>query len=440
MKKFLITGMAVFAFTSCFSQAFNNKRVDSLFSLMQADDKFMGSIAVSQNGRLIYSNSIGYANVETGKTADNATIYRIGSISKMFTATLILEAVEEKKIKLTQTLDKYFGQIENSQLITIEDLLSHKSGIHDFTTGKNFLAYHTQSKTESEMVAIIAAAKSDFKPKSRVEYSNPNYILLSYILEKVYKQSYAAVLNAKIIKPLGLKNTSFGNPSQGTECCSYHFTDKWEKAADTHPSIPMGAGAIISTPADLNVFMEQLFKGKVISQKSVALMTATTDFHGLGIGVGMLEFKNFGHKCYGHNGSIDDFKSLLCYFPDEKLSIALISNGTVYSIENVLSCAVSSFYNQPFKMPDFGTFLVDPKILDLYQGKYFNQQAQLKIAVTIKENKLFAQVSGQNAFPLDAVSVNIFKFEQAGVELEFDEVKKQMTLRQGGHELLFSKE
>jgi CubicO group peptidase (beta-lactamase class C family) len=102
-----------------------------LFEVLEKNNKFMGSIAVSQDGKLLYSNAIGYSDIESLKKANAKTKYRIGSISKMFTASLILKAVEENKLSLKQTLDKYFPQIENSTEITIENLLSHKSGIHD---------------------------------------------------------------------------------------------------------------------------------------------------------------------------------------------------------------------------------------------------------------------------------------------------------------------
>lgn len=442
MKKFLITGLIAFTFTTCLSQTFNNQRLDSLFHLLEKNNKFMGSIAVSQNGKLIYSNTIGYSNLETAKKADNLTKYRIGSISKMFTASLILKAVEEKKLSLNQTLDKYFPQIENSKKITIEHLLNHKTGIHDFTNNKNYLTYNTQPKSETQIIEIIATDKSDFEPNSKITYSNPNYIILSYILEKIYKQPYSKILETKIIKPLSLKNTYFGSSSQiqDNESRSYHFTNKWDKSTDTDVSIPMGAGAIISNPTDLTIFIEQLFKGKLISHKSLTLMTTTTDFHGMGIGMGMLEFKNFEQKSYGHNGAIDDFQSVLCYFPQEKLTVALTSNGLSYPIENVLSCAVSSNFNKPFKMPSFKTIEVEPKIMDLYLGQYVNQQTQMKIAITKNENKLSAQLAGQNAFPLEANTVNSFKFEPAGIVLEFNSLKNEMTLKQGGKEFLFIKE
>ena len=442
MKYILNSILLVITSTICFSQDFKTHRLDSLFQLLEKNNKFMGSMAVSKNGQLLYTNAIGYSDVENSKKADTKTRYRIGSISKMFTASLILKAVEENKISLHQTLDTYYPEIENSERITIANLLSHKSGIHDFTNDKSYTSYNTEDKSKKQMLEIIAKGKSDFEPNSKLEYSNPNYIVLSFILEKIYKKSYAMILHSKIIKPIGLKDTYFGSKVQikNHESFSYHLEDKWLIAAETDLSIPMGAGAIVSNATDLTSFIEQLFDGKIISLKSLDLMKSMNDFHGVGIGMGMLEFKNFEKRSFGHNGEIDGFKSVLTYFPDEKLSVAITSNGLGYPIENVLSCAVTSYFNKPFTMPSFDYVEVTQEVLELYLGVYVSQHIPLKISISKKGSQLVGQVKGQAAFSLKATALNVFKFEKAGLVLEFNVTQKQMILKQGGQEFLLIRE
>lgn len=438
MKKILIIGLTVLFGATSFSQTFNTQRMDSLFHTLEQKEKFMGSIAVSQNEKVLYTKAIGYSDLETSKKATTATKYRIGSISKMFTAALILKAVEENKTSLSQTLDRYFPQIENSKKITIGNLLNHRSGIHSFTDDDDYLTYNTVPKSEKEMLALIAKGKSDFEPNSKGEYSNSNYVLLSYILEKIYKKDFATVLNTKIIKPLGLKDTYFGGTTniQNNESYSYSFEGKWNKETETDMSIPMGAGSLVSNPTDLAFFIEQLFAGKIISSKSLALMKTMTDNYGMG----MFEFPYFEKKSYGHTGGIDGFQSVVSYFPEEKLAIALTSNGVSYTNNNVLLCALSSYFNRPFEIPTFKNVEVSPTILNSYLGQYSSPQIPLKISITEKDSQLFAQATGQSAFPLEATSDTVFKFEQAGVVLEFNSSKNQMTLKQGGKEFLFTKE
>ncbi|MCC9070131.1 beta-lactamase family protein [Flavobacterium sp. F-65] len=439
MKKNLITSLLILSVTICFSQTFNNQRMDSLFQALEKNNKFMGSLAVSQNGKLLYAKAIGYSDIENAKKADIKTKYKIGSISKMFTASLTFKAIEENKLTLNQTLDVYYPQIENSKKITIENLLNHRSGIHNFTNDEYCRsdAFNTKPKSEIEMIEIISKFKSDFEPNSKAEYSNSNYVILSYILEKIYKKPYSAVLDSKIVKPLGLKNTYFGGPIkiQNDEAYSYHFNDKWEKAIETDPSIPMGAGAIVSNPTDLTIFIEQLFKNKIVSEKSLALMkTINQNF-----GMGMFQFPSAEHKSYGHTGGVDDFRSILTYYPDEKLSVAITSNGVVYSNNSILLCALSSYFNTPFVIPTFKVLNLEPEVLDLYTGQYSSSQIPIKIDITRNENKLFGQATGQAAFPLEATEKTIFKFEQAGVVIEFNVDKKQLILKQGGKEFIFTK-
>lgn len=438
MKKILIISLITFITTTCFSQTFNNQRLDSLFQVLEKKDKFMGSIAISKNGELLYSNTIGYCNIETSKKANYKTKYRIGSISKMFTASLILKSIEENKLSLNQTLDKYFPQIENSKKITIENLLNHRSGIHNFTNDSIYLSYNTEFKSQKEMIDIITKGKSDFEPNSKAEYSNSNYVLLSYILEKIYKEDYNSILNKKIIKPIGLINTNFGGKTNllNNESYSYNFEKKWIKETETDMSIPMGAGAIVSNPTDLTIFIEQLFAGKIISEKSLTLMRTMNEKFGLGV----FEFTYLDKKGYGHTGGIDGFQSVVNYFPEEKLAIAIISNGTIYPNRSILLCAESSYFNKPFEMPTFENIEINSEVLNSYVGQYASSQIPLKITIRKQENKLFAQATGQSAFPLEASNSNSFKFEQAGIVLEFNSLKNEMTLKQGGKEFIFTKE
>lgn len=437
-KKLLIIGLLTAVGTTCFSQSLNKPRLDSLFNILAIKDKFMGSIAVSQNGKVIYAKAIGYADLESLKKADTQTKYRIGSISKMFTSALVFKAIEENKLSLNQTLDKYFPEIENSNKITISNLLNHRSGIHNFTNDEAYMTYHTTAKSEKEMMGIIAKGKSDFEPNSKGAYSNSNFVILSYILEKVYGEPYAAILNKKIIKPLRLENTYFGAKTnlQKNECYSYNYKGKWTKEAETDLSIPMGAGALVSNPTDLTAFIQQLFAGKIISDKSLALMKTINE----GYGMGIFETAFFDKKGYGHNGGIDGFQSDLRYFPEEKLSVAIISNGLIYSNEQIMTCALSSYFNKPFEIPTFQTIAFKPEELASYLGNFKSDKIPVKIAITQNDNQLFAQATGQAAFPLEATSLKSFKFDKAGVVLEFNDNKTQMTLKQGGKEFLFVKE
>jgi D-alanyl-D-alanine carboxypeptidase len=420
-----------------FAQKLNTVKLDSLFYVLQTNDKFMGSIAVSENGKLLYARAIGKDNIEFKKNSDTKTKYRIGSISKMFTASMVFKAIEEKKLSLDKSLDTYFPTVPNAKKITIGNMLNHRSGIHNFTNDASYLSYNTKPKTEAEMVTMIAKNKSDFEPNSKTEYSNTNYVLLSYILEKIYKKPYAELLKSMIVTPLKLNNTYFGgkiNPKYN-ECDSYNFIEHWEKSTETDTSIPMGAGGIVSNPTDLTIFIEALFAGKIVSTKSLEQMKTIQD----NMGMGMFQMPFYDKKGYGHTGGIDGFSSVVAYMPDEKLSIALTSNGGVYQNNDIMIAALSFYYGKPFVIPTFTKYEVTPDNLAKYLGDYTSQELVMTIAITMKADKLYAQATGQSAFPLEATEKDIFEFATAGIKLVFNTTDKQMELNQGGQKFVFRK-
>ena len=429
MKKNLFF-LVVLLSVATFAQNFNKVKVDSLFQVLETNDKFMGSVAVSENGKIIYTNAIGKDDIANNKKATISTKYRIGSISKMFTSVLIFKAIEEKKLSLNQTIEGYFPSVENATSITIGNLLNHRSGIYNFTSAPDYDSYSAQPKTRKEMIAIIAKGKSVFEPNSKGDYSNSNYVLLSYILEERYKQPYSVLVQTKIAKPLGLKNTYFGGKinTANNESYSYNYTDKWDKAMETDMSIPMGAGGMVSTPSDLTYFIEALFGGKLISAASLEQMKTIQDKYGMGI----FQVPFYDKIGYGHTGGIDGFRSALSYFPESKLSVAITSNGMNYGNNDIVIAILSSYYNRKFEIPTFITLDLKTADLDPYLGIYASATFPLAITVTKDNTKLMAQATGQGAFPLTAIKKDTFGFRAAGITLEFNPLANQMTILQGG--------
>ena len=440
MRKTILTTLLIGTLSQIgFAQTnFDKTKLDNYFTALEQNNKFMGSVAVSKNGEIIYTKSIGFADVEKNIRATENSKYRIGSISKSFTTVLVLKAVEEKKLDLNQTIDKWFPTIKNAKKITVNYLLSHRSGIHNFTDDKDYLTWNTQPKTEKEMVEIITKGGSDFEPNSKAEYSNSNFVLLTYILEKTFKKSYSDLLQNYIVKPIGLTNTYvFGKiNTNNDECKSYSFSGTWKLEPETDFTIPLGAGAIISTPTDLTKFADALFDGKLLKPESLEKMETIKDGYGLGL-FQIPFYKSIG---YGHTGGIDGFSSVYSHFADENISYALTSNGTNTNNNDISIAVLSAVYNKPYEIPVFTTFNVTSKDLDKYLGVYASKQMPLKITVTKDGNTLIAQATGQSSFPLEATEKDKFKFDQAGVILEFNPTVKTMILKQGGGQYTFIKE
>lgn len=159
------------------SAQFDDDLADAYFDMLEQNDKFSGSIAIAKGGKIIYKRAIGYSDFENQKKNDPETAFRIGSISKTFTATMIMKAVQEGKINLNQTIDKYFPTVKNSDKITVEMLLSHRTGIFNITADPSYLSWNTEPKTEKELIKVISDYNSNFETGSEFEYSNSNYIL-----------------------------------------------------------------------------------------------------------------------------------------------------------------------------------------------------------------------------------------------------------------------
>jgi D-alanyl-D-alanine carboxypeptidase len=426
---------------------FDKKKLDDYFSQLEENNKAMCGVAIVKDGKLVYDNYIGFASVESKIKNSASTEFRIGSITKMFTAVMIFQLIEEGKLSLKTRLSEFYPQISNSEKITISDMLSHRSGIHNFTNDEEYQQYMTFKKTKEEMLEIFSKMKPDFQPGKKTEYSNSNYVLLGYILEKITNSTYAKELEKRITGKIGLKDTYYGGKidTAANEAASYRFEDgKWVLQPETDMSIPHGAGAIVSTPEDLCIFITSLFNNKLVSEKSLKQMKEIRD----GLGRGLIKF-NFGDKvAYGHNGGIDGFVSSLGYFPDEKIAASLLANGLDYNLNDIAIGVLSIYFNVPFDIPDFKAKEVklDVEELDNYEGIFSTKKIPLKITLSVKDGKLYGQATGQQSFPLTPYSKTEFRFDMAGVVIKFNENSEgkieygTFTLKQHGQEIPFTRE
>lgn len=418
--------------------SFDKAKLDNYFDALEASNRYMGSVAVSKDGEIIYTRAIGYADLANKVKATANSKYRIGSISKTFTAVLVFKAVEEEKLSLNQTIDKWFPSITNADKITVQHLLAHRSGIYSFTNDEDYLTWNTVPKSEEALLEIIKAGGSVFPPDSKAEYSNSNYLLLTFILERTFSKSYANLLKEYIVQPLGLTSTYvFGkiNPANG-ECRSYTFQGEWKEEAETDYTIPLGAGAITSTPSELTKFADALFGGKLLNDQSVEAMKTMNE----GYGMGLFQFPFYNSTGYGHTGGIDGFSSVFSHFPEEKISYALNSNGSNYNGNDISKVVLSAVFGKPYEIPSFETYEVSSEELDQYLGVYSSAQIPLIITVTKEGNTLIAQGTGQPALPLEATAKDTFEFSAAGARFKFNPAEKSMILFQGGGEIAFKKE
>src|SRR5688500_7144600 len=205
MKILFTTLLTSVLFTAGYAQTLDKAKLDRFFDRLAEKNKAMGSLTIAKDGNVLYTRAIGYGQInETErKPLSAASRFRIGSITKMFTSVMILQLVEERKLKLNDTLDKFFPQIPNAHKITIAHTLAHRSGIPNSrpTTSK------TNAVTKDEVLALISRNTPDFEPGTKHSYSNSGYFILGLIVEKLAGKSYAEALEERIASRIGLKDT-----------------------------------------------------------------------------------------------------------------------------------------------------------------------------------------------------------------------------------------
>ena len=422
------------------TQTIDKTRLDQFFDRLAEKNKAMGSLTIAKDGNVLYSRSIGYSQINgtEKKPVTESSRFRIASIGKTYTAVMILQLAEEGKLKLTDTLSKFFPQIPNAGKITIWQMLSHRSGIPDISRDSDPQRNWKNGITKEENLALIAKAVPEFEPGTKQSYSNSGYFVLSLVLEKVTRKSYADALEERIISKTGLADTynqdEFIDVNKNESLTYIYLNGDWRQVDETHPSIAYGAGQIMSTPNDMARFIQALFDGKYVSEESLNLMKTITE----GEGLGLVTF-NFADKTfYGNTGGGDNYGSWLAYQPEDKLAVAYTTNAKVYPVADIVSGAIEIFYNRPFNIPTFEIVEVSPEVLDKYVGVYSSSEAPVKFTVTRNDAKLFINAGKESPSEIEATASDKFQMLGGSVVFIFDASKKQMIIRRSGGERIFT--
>ncbi|MDB0063106.1 beta-lactamase family protein [Crocinitomicaceae bacterium] len=401
-------------------------------------DEGMGSIAIFENGKEQFRRIYGYADKANKKKANKKTKYRIGSISKTFTAVCIMQLVDEGRIKLDQKLAVFYPDLPNADKISIEQLLRHQSGLHNFVDDADYSDYLKEEQSRESHMKRFMAKGVDFEPGEKYSYSNTNYVLLAFICEDVDGIPFDEILKKRITKPLKLKSTQHTGAYnlKNKEAFSYYWSGEWQAERQTHGSVSIGAGSLISAVSDLNRFFYALENGKLVS--ALAYERMKTMVEGYGLGLFPIPWKE--DVGYGHTGGIDGFQSVLAYFPEHKVYVAFCGNGIKLARNEIVLTAVGMYFKETTKIPDLSpkeSLLI--KDVTPYIGKYTSADIDLEIDISGSNGVLSAQATGQSIFPLTAEDENTFIFKPAGITMRFDLNTSSFILEQGGGKFVFQK-
>ncbi|HEX8277943.1 MAG TPA: serine hydrolase, partial [Segetibacter sp.] len=399
---------------------------------------FNGSVLITKGGDILINKGYGFKNFETKTTNDPNTIFQIGSVTKQFTSTIILSLAEQGKLSLSDKLNKYFPDFPNADKVTIENLLSHTSGIYNYTNDTSFMAHDVEKAFNSQMLfAMIKNKALEFEPGSKFSYSNSGYLLLGYIIEKVTGKKYEQVVRQQIFTPLKMDHSGFDftHLKNADKAIGYNAitatTATKSKIVDS--SVSFSAGAIFSNLSDLYRWNQSLSTEKILKKGSIenAFKTRQSKY-GLGWGIDTIE----GRRIITHNGGIDGFLSHNTIIPADSISITILSNSLNAKIGQISKDVFAILYNKPYKLPEEQKEIaVDSVILKQYVGEY-ELAPTFKITVTQVNGGLKAQATGQPQFDLFAKNENTFFLKVVDAQVEFikndkGEVEK-LILHQNG--------
>jgi D-alanyl-D-alanine carboxypeptidase len=425
-------------------------KLDPFFDALESNGRMHGSVAVMKDGQLLYRRAVGMRAQANGSAvpADANTAYRVGSITKVFTAVMIYQLIEEKKLALDTPLSRFFPSIANAEQITIAHLLSHSSGIGNYPSAEVMAdpkSWLYQPQTKEQMLARFAALKPDYASGEKSTYSNTNFVLLGYIIEAVARSTYAAQLERRISRKIGLKRTRYGGTST-RDAQSFTFDEsKWTVQGTEHPSASAGAGGMVSTPVELAKFITAVFDNRLLKPQSVTEMITpfSKDLPGSEKGIVVFKLTDRNRTAYQHLGGIDAFNNSLTYLPDEKLAIAITFNGQNYPMGKVLYAIVDAAADRPVAVPSFHAITLPSETLARYEGVY--AMPGMKITLRRAGDQLTAQATDQDPFPIHAISETTFSHPPSGILIELRKVGdgeeySQLVLFQGRSQLRFTRE
>ncbi|MBB1150731.1 beta-lactamase family protein [Myroides sp. NP-2] len=429
--KWSIFLILLFFSPSIWAQPFNTAKADEYIERINSFQRGIGSVAIYKNNKVIYARDFGHQLVGEDQQAPH--LYHIGSITKMFTAVLIYQLVDEGKLKLDDRVASYFPElnIPNLFMIKISDLLSHTSGLDDYTCYEDDFYWLRESQSEQAIQENITQQGTPHfgLKKKNFFFSNTGYYLLARIVEHKRQMSYDEAVKKYIIKKIHLENTYTASDVLPYPVQSYQLFDQWEAMDEISFENTNGVNDLISSVDDLAQFNQALFSNKLISKSSLASMKPVPykEKYGRGMMYYLYNKKNF----VGHTGGTFGSFSLLYYSEEEKLTLVYAINGAAFSHYQLFDALLAILYAKKYTLPQFDTIPVTDEQLQHYVGSYHNPQLDLTIEFVIKKNKLFLKPSGCNRYALlDAVGENTFRSPEGTVTYSFIPQNNQVTVQQ----------
>jgi CubicO group peptidase (beta-lactamase class C family) len=356
------------------------------------------AVIVVRDGKVLFRKGYGLANVELGVSVEPDMVFRLGSITKQFTAVAILMLAEQGKLLLDDDLTKFLPDYPTKgQKITVEHLLTHTSGIKNYTSLPEWLAVWRKDLTVKEIVDLFKDKPMDFAPGEKWSYSNSGYILLGAIIEKVSGQTYQDFVQKNIFTPLGMKHSYYDNTARliPRRVEGYSKTNEgYQNAAYLSMTQPFSAGSLMSSVDDLALWDAALYTEKLVKQESLKrawtqrlLNNGKSAHYGYGWSMSVYE----SHPIIEHGGGINGFTTYALRMPADRIFVAILTNRDSSGPGAVAFKVAALALGKPYQEPAAITLTASQ--LDQYVGVY---QLDDKGEVIIRRDgeKLLANLPG----------------------------------------------
>ena len=418
----------------------NVPRMEQVVRYYADQKQFMGTVLVARDGKVILSKGYGSANLEWDIPNSPNTKFRLGSITKQFTAACILLLEERGRLKVEDPVKKYMPDAPAAwDKVTIFHLLTHTSGIPSFTGFPDYHSTEALPATPEQLVARFRDKPLEFQPGEKWNYSNSGYVLLGFLIEKITQQSYSQFVQENIFKPLGMKDSGYDSNAAIIVHRAAGYAPSPNgvtNAGYIDMTIPLSAGALYSTTEDLLRWEQGLMGGKLLSAASLQKMTTPfKNDYAFGLGVRTVN----DHKLIEHGGGIEGFNTYLAYYPEDKLTVVALANLNGDAPEGIASKLAAIAHGETVVLPSERKEITVPSsILAKYVGTY-QLTPNFDIVMTLENGKLMTQATGQPKFPLFAESETKFFLKVVDAEVEFFKNDKgevsHLVLHQGGQDM-----
>ncbi len=419
-----------------------DSRMDQVVQSYVSNKQFMGTVLVARGDQVLLSKGYGSANLEWAIPNTPSTKFRLGSVTKQVTAASVLLLEERGKLKADDPVKKYLPDAPAAwDKMTLFHVLTHTAGIPNFTSFPDYRTSEPFPTTPEKLVARFRDKPLEFEPGEKWNYSNSGYVLLGYLIEQISGESYAKFVQDNIFTPLGMKDSGYDSNSAVILNRAAGYAEGPNGPVNARfidMTIPFSAGALYSTTEDLLRWEHGLFGGKLLSPASLAKMTSPfkNDY-----AFGLTVRTDKGRKIIEHNGGIEGFNTELVYYPEEKLTVAVLGNLNSPAPAQIATTLAAVAHGETVRLQsERKEITLDREILARYVGAYQIGPGPAVMLITLDGTQLISQLTNQGPIPIFAQSETMFFPKVVDAQLEFsgsdaEGRATQMTLHQNGRDI-----